>query len=256
AHPIPFQVDERVGSRVAMSGGPEPEPDDQPGVLDADDALLFMACDAGERAPGGTPPRAESREIRVEDPRTGAVGWAYLMASDTPPRTTRRYVSYDAAHDTVITAGWRVGCVGALPTYFALSLGGPLGPNLVDGVRLRADAVLLANLAHWSINERDGHHALVAWTAGPVRVLRRSGHEVDIGLGIHLSAGTLHTAFYAEHVFAPGSIKLPFSPGVFFREITAVGGIDLVGMEGWRYVAPGTPPGGLAIDGHMDEAER
>jgi len=256
AQPIPFQVDERIGTRIAMPGGPAPEADDHPGVLDADDALLFMACDAGARAPAGTPPRADGREIRIDDPRTGATAWAYLVLSDAPPRTDRRYVRYDPARDTVTTARWSIGCVDALPSYFALGLTGPLGPNVVDGLRLRANAVLRANLARWSLTERDGRNGLVAWTAGPIRVVRRSKHEVEIGLGIHLSAGLLHTAFYGEHVLAPGSLKLPFSPSVFFREITALGGVDLRGMEGWRYLAPGVPAGGLAVDGRMDERER
>jgi len=63
ARPIPFQFDERVpGKGIAMAGGPEPLRDDHPGILDPDDLLVFMACDAGERAPGGAPPAAAGRE--------------------------------------------------------------------------------------------------------------------------------------------------------------------------------------------------
>ena len=256
AHPIPFQVDERVGSHVAMPNGPEADRDDQPGILDKDDAFLFMPCDAGERAPDGAPPAALGREIRLDDPRTGRTAWAYVMLGDAPPRTDRRYVAYDAAHDIVSTATWRVGCVGALPSYFALGLAGSLGPNLVDGLRLRAEATLRGNLAHWTLDETEGRHRLVAWTEGAIRVMRRSRHEVDIGLGIHLTAGVAHTAFYAEHVLAPGSLHLPFSPSIFFKDITAIGGVDLHLPPGWRYVAPGTPAAGFAIDGTMNDAER
>src|SRR5262249_42131447 len=180
------------------------------------DQLVFMACDAGERAPKGTPPSTVGREIRIDDPLDHHVGWAYLMVADPPPRTDRRYVEYDAAHDGVVAARYRIGMVGALPAEFRIGLDGPLGANLIDGLRLRADAPRPAGLAHWSISERDGRHALVAWTAGPVRVVRRSRHAVDIGLGIRLTAGLAHTFFYAEHVYAPGAMKLPFSPSVFF----------------------------------------
>jgi len=257
ARPIPFQVDERApGKGLAMAGGPEPTRDDRPGVLDADDLLVFMACDAGERAPGGTPPAFEGREIRIEDPLAHTVGWAYLVVADAPPHTDKRYVDYDAAHDRVLAARYRVGMVQALPADFAVALSGPFGPNLVDGLRLRADATLRAKLAHWSMTERDGSHELVAWTAGPVRVVRRSRHHVDLGLGISIAAGLAHTYFYAEHVFGPGSMKLPISPSIFFRDITAFGGVDLQGLEGWHYLAPGVPPPGFTIDGHMDERER
>jgi hypothetical protein len=43
----------------------------------------------------------------------------------------------------VSTAQYRVGMIAALPTYFALLADGVLGPNLLDGLRLRAEATLL-----------------------------------------------------------------------------------------------------------------
>jgi hypothetical protein len=256
AVPIPFQIDERIGSWVAMPNGREPSADDFPGTIEVDDVLVFMACDAGERAPQGTPPAAAGREIRIDDPRTGATAWAYLMVADDPPRTTRRYVAYDPEHDMVRTAGWRIGMIQALPEYLALGLGGPLGPNILDGLRLRAEARLRGNLARFTLSERDGEHELVAWTAGPVRVVRRSRHEVQIGLGIKLAAGYAHTYFYALHAYGPGKLKLPFSPSVFFNDIRAFAGADLHDLDGWRYLADGVPPPGFAIDGRTDAAER
>jgi hypothetical protein len=256
ARPIPFQIDESVpGKGLAMSGGPEPLRDDRPGVLDPEDQLVFMACDAGERAPGGAPPAAAGREIRIDDPLAHTTGWAYVVVAENPPHTDQRYVEYDAAHDRVVAARYRVGMLRALPADFAIGLVGPMGPNLLDGLRLRAEATLHTGLAHWAITERDGKHELVAWTAGPVRVVRRSRHKVDIGLGIRLTAGLAHSYFYGEHVYAPGAMKLPFSPSVFFKDVSAVGGVDLQGLDGWRYIAPSTPPSGFAIDGHMDEHE-
>lgn len=258
AQPIPFQIDERVpgSGGLTMPGGREPSPDDRPGVLDPDDLLVFMACDAGERAPDGAPPAAAGREIRLHDPIDGATAWAYLLVADDPPRSDRHYVEYVPAHDRVVAAGYRVGMLFALPADFAIGLNGPMGPNMLDGLRLRANATLHARLARWAITERDGDHALVAWNAGPVRVVRRSRHKVDIGMGIELTAGLAHTYFYGEHVYGPGAMRLPFSPSVFFRSITAMGGADLQGLDGWRYVAPGAPPPGFAIDGRMSEEER
>src|SRR5206468_9936270 len=57
-------------------------------------------------------------------------------------------------------------------------------------------------------------------------------------------------------VFAPGSMRLPISPGLVFRRIEAMGGVDLRDLRGWRFVASGTPPDGFLIDGAMDAAER
>jgi hypothetical protein len=176
--------------------------------------------------------------------------------ADEPPRSEVRYVDYDAAHDLVAAARYRVGMVRALPTYFALGLASPLGPNLIDGVRLRAEARLRAGLAHWTLTEREGHHELVAWKRGPVRVVRRSRHQVHLGLGIYLTAGIAHTYFYPLHVFGPGSMKLPFSPQVLFSDIHATGGVDFRDLSGWRYHAPGTSPDGFAINGRTSDAER
>jgi hypothetical protein len=89
-----------------------------------------------------------------------------------------------------------------------------------------------------------------------VRVVRRSRHHVRLGLGIELSAGVAHSYFAAQHVIAPGMLKLPFSPRIFFREISAFAGADFRDLAGWRFHAPGVPPGGFAIDGRQDDAER
>jgi hypothetical protein len=264
AEAVPFQVDEKRGRRIALPGGPDPTTDDRPGVIDAEDLLVFLPCDAGERA---TPemladavreagPARAWREIRLRDPRSGREAFAYVVVGTRPPASPRRYVAYDDAVDLVTTARYRVGLVQALPRYFALSIAGGPGPNLIDGLRLRASATFLANLARWHLNERKGEHALIAWKAGPVRVIRRSRHWVAIGLGIRITAGIAHTYFYPQHVHGPGSLKLPFSPSVFFRDITAFGGADGRDLQGWRYHAAGTPTDGFAIDGEMDDAER
>jgi len=258
AQPIPFQVDERKPGKggFAMDGGSEPTTDDRPGVLDPDDLLVFMACDAGERAPSGTPPAAAGREIRLDDPLTGTTGWAYVVVADQPPRTDRRYVDYDRANDRVIARGYRVGMVHALPADFSIGYVGPMTPNLLDGLRLRAEAKLRTGLAGWTVTERDGNHKLIAWHVGPVRVVRRSRHKIDIGMGLELTAGLSQTYFYGEYVYGPGSMSLPISPGTLFSSIAAVGGVDMQVPDGWRYVAPGAPSPGFAIDGRMDDAER
>ena len=264
AAPIPFQLDERRGRKLALPGGPEPTADDKPGVLDADDLLVFMACDAGEQASPAALARALAeagadavwRELRIEDPVEHTRGFVYLVSAAHPPASERRYVAYVPEGDLVESARYRIGLVNSLPTYFALATGASLGPNLIDGLRLRAEATLRADLAHWTLDEQHGRHELIAWKAGPVRVVRRSRHQVVIGLGIHLTAGIAHTYFYPQHVYGPGSLKLPFSPGILFRDISAYGGVDGRDLRGWRYFAPGTPPDGFAVDGHMDERER
>jgi hypothetical protein len=259
--PIPFQIDERQGRHIAMPGGDQPSVDHKPGVLDPDDVVVFLPCDTGARAtPAALAARVPGlrtwREVQLDDPLDGARAFAYVAVAERPPRSDRSYLTYDSGADLVGTARYQLGMVQALPDYFAVSMQGPLGPNLLDGLRLRAEATLRAGLATFRLNELDARHTLMAWKAGPVRVVRRSKHDVEILAGIHISAGIANTSFYPLHVFGPGTLRLPISPGLIFRSVWGMGGVDLRDLRGWRLVAPGTPPEGFPIDGAMDAAER
>src|SRR5204862_528748 len=102
-----FQPDERRGRKLALPGGPEPTADDKPGVLDADDLLVFMACDAGEQASPAALARALAeagadavwRELRIEDPVEHTRGFVYLVSAAHPPASTRRYLAYAPGGD-------------------------------------------------------------------------------------------------------------------------------------------------------------
>ena len=152
-----------------MAGGPEPLRDDHPGVLDPDDLLVFMACDAGERAPGGAPPAARG----TRDPDRRPARPHHRLGLPRRRRPIRRSPARATSSTTRRTTAWSRGALSrrawssALPADFAVGLSGPMGPNLLDGLRLRAEATLHAGLAHWTISERDGKHELIAWTRGP-----------------------------------------------------------------------------------------
>jgi hypothetical protein len=78
---IPFQIDERRGRKIALADGADPSDDDRPGVLDADDVLVFMACDTGLDVSEAVlrqayPTAAAWRAIRIDDPLTGTAGHA------------------------------------------------------------------------------------------------------------------------------------------------------------------------------------
>jgi len=260
--PIPLQIDERQGRKIALAEGDEPSTDGTPGVLDPDDLLVFLPCDAGARTTAealaaAVPGLVTWREIQLDDPLDGHRGFAYVVVTEAPPISARRYVAYDPQDDTVEAAAYRMDMTHALPSSFALAMRGPLGPNLLDGFRLRAEATLLGNLATLRLTEDGARHTLIAWKAGAVRIVRRSRHDVRLpGIGVHISAGVATTAFYPLHVFGPGALKLPISPRILFRDIQGMGGVDLRDLRGWRFVAAGTPPDGFAIDGAMDDLER
>ena len=113
---IPVQIDERkvVEYRVVYNNlvttwtlttlaytdpttytGPDTDP-----LFDADDELVLMARDAGDRAPVGAvrPPGTigVGVEIAMTDPRDGGLGYAYLFAGDgsLAPDAGADYVTY------------------------------------------------------------------------------------------------------------------------------------------------------------------
>jgi hypothetical protein len=257
--PIPFQIDESRGRKPVLEG-PGARIDQNPGVLDHDDVLVLMPCDAGARADDAERVRwttelgaTEWREITIHDPLTGRAGYVYVVVAPEPPRVGTRYVGY-AESDLVATDAYRIGMAGALPIFFAMSIDDAMTPNLLDGLRLRADGNVKANLTSVSLTESDARHELVAWGDGPIRVVRRSEHHVHIGLGLEIGVGMAHTYFYPLRISGPGKMSLPFSPGVIFREITASGGVDLTGLEGWTFHGAGMIAP-FAIDGTPNEAE-
>lgn len=260
AVPIPYQLDESRGRKPTLEGRGA-RVDQRPGELDFDDVLVFMPCHAGERASDAERAAWTAafgatawREIRVRDPLTDAVGWAYVVVAPEPPRDDTRHVGY-AETDLVSTAAYRIGMAGALPVFFAMLTDGRATPNLLDGLRLRAAGVVRMGLSSLTITERDARHALTASGVGPIRAVRRSEHHVNVGLGLEIGVGTAHTWFYPLRITGPGKMSLPFSPGVLFREITASGGVDLAGLDGWTFEAAGVAPP-FAVDGRPDGAER
>jgi len=124
--PIPFEIDERRGRKVMVTGPDVEETDHRPGQFDYDDAVIFMPCDAGERPPA---PARDAylerihattwREVEIEDTLTGRHAYAYVVIADAPPTTTRRYIEY-ADGDVVRTASYRIAMDQALPARFFL----------------------------------------------------------------------------------------------------------------------------------------
>jgi hypothetical protein len=259
--PIPFQVEDARGRHPTLTDGPGVRPDNRPGEFDFDDLVVIMACDVGGRIPesgrGEVLAAARPvtwREAQVRDPLTGDLGWVYVLVTDDPPRSPRRYVGYDRP-DAVRSAWYRLGMEGALPTFFSLGPAEAATGNLLDGLRVRADAVVRANLVRLERTEADVTNRLVAWGAGPVRIVRRSEHDLDIGMGIDVNVGVAHTYFYPLRITGPGKLKLPFSPVYLLKGASAYGGVDLSGLAGWRYYAPGMPQP-FAIDGRPGPGER
>ncbi len=257
-HPIPFQVDERDAlGRWALDQGPEPNPDDSPGVFDDNDVLFFMAADAGERTqPMGFAGAARVAEIRIDDPLAGTIRWAYLAAfDDGAPRATTSYVQYDPAADRVSGARVSLGFRHGVPNYLAVrDTATETETNVLDRLKVRATATFLWGLLHFSRTEDDLSTEFVGWRQGPIRVIRCQRQRVRIGWGIRSPTFGSYTYFYRDFAELPVGLKLNFPPQYFFGNIIIRVVLDFRDLRGWSILSPSLPAP-LPIDGTMSAAK-
>lgn len=211
--PMPYQFDPRDADGEVIVDGPEDF------VLDANDELVFMLKDAGERATPELLPEdcEQALEIEVTVPGDGQRAWAYLLAFRHPPLEEHfpPYVSYDLATQSARSAHYRVSYapgrnfftdVAVLPA----SRGD--GANLLRQTRMRGSptfGLLFAELTldfteQSSIVEIDGVRV------GPVRAVRRAQLSVDLGsLFPELPSGIAYTFHYATSYLTPSRISFP-----------------------------------------------
>lgn len=167
---IPVQVDE-----ITMSGHYTAAED---GLLDANDEIVFMAKDLGDRAPNPAsltttlPISATWYEIEVSDPLSPTKkGWAYLVRSSSLPVSANSdYVNYLTATQHVVTNRYEAGFTNAYAglDYFNLNGSG----NILDRTKLRV-VINFLGIA-WPFTEDDLSNndvETILIKDGPVRVI-------------------------------------------------------------------------------------
>lgn len=244
-HPIPWQLDERDADGVlALTEGPEPNPDDPPGVVDDNDELHWMVEDAGRRMRPEEAPVAVGcvLEIRVSQPRRFE-RWGYVVVGPSPaPRSDRRYVRYDPPTDVISGARVALGFGGHTPQYLAVRQADGAGEvNVLDRLKVRVTARFLG-VVPVSRDESDLTTQFVAWQAGPIRVVRRQRQWVRVGFGIRSPTFGSDTYFYRDFAELPVSLHLNFPPTYFFSAIVVRAILDFRDLRGWEVVAAGVDP--------------
>lgn len=255
--PIPWQLDERdAEGRLCLDQGQEPNRDDPEGIIDENDEILWMAEDAGRRMRPEEIPAALVCGVEVSQ-RFGAAdeGWVYVFVEpEAAPRSTQAYVQYDPQTDIVTGARVGLGFGGPTPEYFALRP--PQDRpwvNLLDRLKVRASARFFG-IIPLGRDEGDLRTELVAWKAGPIRVIRRQRQWVVLGWGLRTPIFRTDTLFYRDYAYLPVHLRLNFPPTYFFRGIKVLGILDFRDLRGWRLLAQGMPEA-LPI-GNLDERQR
>ncbi len=222
---VPFQIDERGQETGGASNSYFPDAKD--GLLDDNDDVVFMAQDAGERAPvndwiADASARSFVRyEITVTDPLTQRQGYFYLHRSTTLPvdPLLATYVRYtpgpgaSPAADTVKGVSYTQGhAATGVPEYLAVppSFGGT-GVDFMDRFKLRIRAVL--GFITITLNERDNLRAKsVRAVSGRIRVIREVEEEILLGTSV-LATVRIALFFYPYSSQLSGTLDLTSSLG-------------------------------------------
>ncbi len=230
--PIPFQIDERLpDGRYALPDGPEPIAGHSPGILDRDDEIALMVSDLGGPARDAPMP-AGAQQIALVDPLGGPERYAYLAATEHPRLSPRTYIEYDGTRDLIESDSYRVGFTRELPTDFALQDRRHRNrANMIDRIKVRVSARVLA-LFNFHIDEDDVNNRLLAWHAGPIRVIRELRHSMRLVLKIRSPEVSSQDFFYRDYVENPFQVRFPWVPRFLFGDIRVRTDLDFTNLDG------------------------
>jgi len=257
AVPIPFQIDERdEEDRIVLTDPP-------PGrTLDADDELVFMAADSGDRLAEGKLPGGSGRalEIEITDPLSGERGWAYLavFGETAPPLSEKSYVHFDRVANQGRSELYSVDydVRGNFFTGFRIAtLGGGNGENLIHRTRMRGAPTfsLLLGRFEMSFTEEDSLMVLTGVKNGPVRATRHVELSVDLGGMLpQIPSGQVDTYHYRSSVVTPSKVSIPWVVLKLASEFSFVSLSDFRDVAGGMRYYDAQHPDGLEFDGHSD----
>jgi len=266
--PIPFQIDEinAQGDWVLSSippalknSGLKPEVDVDNGKLDANDQLVFMIKDSGDRLDKALYPKnaLSVDEISLTDPVSGGKSWVYLCAfTSNPPISDVSYIKYDITKDQVIAQSYVMGFAAKMP--IAPGYVSVMGsPNLIDRMKIRVVAHILGIPYH--INENQFVSKLSLYKAGPIRVIRRTKNAIKIFKIFQTPSAAVENVYYSNIASVPVRMTVPLNVAgvakMFALRVESTGGADFQNMHGWQFKS-NVSPNWITITGSMDETKK
>lgn len=258
-NPIPFQIDERDRrDRWILGHGPKAKRDSPAEVFDANDAIVVMNRDLGQRGDPLTIPDRASRwaEVRV-GAETSPLGFVYVGVfppAQAPQFVTRPYARYDPATDRIYAERYALAFDAPLPTHFApVERLGDFGTNTIAGIKAAAEVRLLGGLLSFQRTHADLHSKLRSYQPGPVRVIRQARYWVPLPFGLRTS-GKVNLIFYRDFVEGSALIKLKIPPRLVLADGEFKTYFDFLNLGGARLLLNGAPLG-EAVNGSMTAAK-
>lgn len=230
-------------------------------VLDEGDELVFMAWDAGDKAPQQALPAAHKlMEVEIKDD-SGHASYAYIASQpENPKRSSLDYVAFDPAMQSVSAAFAEIDFLDEQPIIISSfrDRRSPeaLSANLLDRFKLR---LTIKPKAFFGIDfhESDVESKTIAYKDGPIRVIRRNLFWLEF-LFIRVTPKA-----YVDYVFYPNSLSIPivvhvpFDPDLLLRSGSqAEIGLDhtaaAIGTQMWSEHRDDI----VTLDGKLSEEEK
>lgn len=251
---IVFQVDEytadgRIVSNLPLTG---PSKDDTPGVIDANDEIVFMERDLGGACLEEQLARAQGKiiELRFSRPDGGPDRlYALVGPFSAVPGTTN--LRYERAGDAVHAPGYSWGYSLKKPHIFdRLQFRDYRGgkEDFFDRLKVRMKARSLGDLITIRVNEDDIRGTLEGVRTGPVRIIRHVSISVTPLPGFTISA-FVDFIHYERIWDARVRFRLPGHAALFTSSMDVQFVMDFNGLTGVRFVTK-TEPQGLPVEGN------
>ncbi|UCD86027.1 MAG: hypothetical protein JSU92_07495, partial [Deltaproteobacteria bacterium] len=260
--PIPFQIDEKdKRDKIIVDKGKKAEPDKDKGLVDDNDELVFMAVDAGDKAPVGTDIGQQAGiEISLNDPLTGEVGWVYLFGFDQPqPLSTIDYSRYAPEEDRIYSRNFSIAYDPARNNmyYEYISMtpaGGGNNTDICDRWIGRLSIRLKVIPKQWQTNEGIFKSDVIGYKDGPVRVVRKVNNYLKLPLGIKALQVELDYIYYADSFKSISTINVPVDVSIFCKQAFLTAGTDY-GSGAYGMTVSTDRHGPATLDGAMSDKE-
>ena len=184
-------------------------------LLDANDELVFMADDLGDRA-GNVRAALQAdlvEEIEITDPADGARAWAYVAwyPESPPARSPTRYMEYSAREHMVRSPMYDFHFSDKhMAVIHDLRVN---GIPIIDRIRIKGKITLGLPFTDTTIEftEEDIHGYTEGYIAGPVRIIRRNIAHLSIAGGLlNTTEVTCDHFYYARHAEIPVCLSIRF----------------------------------------------
>ncbi len=255
--PIPFQIDQvdDEGNYI-FEHWADPELKaryrrqlEGPALLDENDELVFHYADAGLRAsrrkwPAG---RTGALELDLTDPLRGRKLYVYLFSFKTPaPRSGEDYISYAYGLERVVSRHYELRFCKKAPisvdVFKIKPEAGGRNADIMDRFKVRIEAEAIKGLIKINLNEEDMDSRVLAWTDGPIRVIRRVENSLSIKplpkIGIEADF-----IFYDYLNDIPIIVDIPFMLSLFLSKLDLRLYFDMDGAREMTFFTQAYPEG-------------